>query len=597
MNYLTVFPTVWLWLPLLKHASAKIPKAMTWSSSSFGPDGPWNAITVYLGTHEAELALYTGSVWTSYVLLDTICKNTTLSSNCYAEDAGVFTPLGSYTWDNTSVTLEPRMTWTNFQWGVSDAVPLRAFTYRALDTVNIGGLQTSNSNIVALEQGYLTYPSGKSYPLEVGLLSLGALDINQKFSNYMGPAVNGTSVPGAIYEQGEIPSYSFGMHIGSPSLHIPGSLYLGGYDQKRAIGEVSVQPIDNKVLPIVLLDIGIGVVEGGSVWGNSKITGLIAKSNASLSSDMIVDVDATNPYIYPPRSTCDLIVANLPVTYHKDLGLYIWDTNNENYSKIITSPSYLALTFVKNGLNTEKLTIKIAFALLNLTLTAPLTEVETPYFPLMPTDGKPVLGRAFLQATFYGVHWLQKSWFLAQAPGPDSSFLRNVVDIKPDKTVITGTKDSWEATWASFWTLLPSPDSLNGTEMIPSTSPKISPKERSTFALPTSAIVGIGAGGGAVALVSIMLIGWFYLRRRRKAKFAAVRVPPRNVSPAHTSPRYQREFLPLKLGAGKRDTWHELDNEVVPRSRRKNFGVPQHGPFVYVSSPARPQNGLVSPLS
>ncbi|EPS26326.1 hypothetical protein PDE_01262 [Penicillium oxalicum 114-2] len=350
----------------------------------------------------------------------------------------------------------------------------------------------------------------------------------------MGPAVNGTSVPGAIYEQGEIPSYSFGMHIGSPSLHIPGSLYLGGYDQKRAIGEVSVQPIDNEVLPIVLLDI--------------------------------------------------------------DVGLYIWDTNNENYSKIITSPSYLALTFVKNGLNTEKLTIKIAFALLNLTLTAPLTEVETPYFPLMPTDGKPVLGRDFLQATFYGVHWLQKSWFLAQAPGPDSSFLRNVVDIEPDKTVITGTKDSWEATWASFWTPLPSPDSLNGTEMIPSTSPKTSPKERSTFALPNSAIVGIGAGGGAVALVSIMLIGWFYLRRRRKVKSAAVRVPPRNVSPAHTSPRYQREFWPLELGAGRRDTWHELDNEVVPRSRRRNFGVPQHAPFVYVSSPARPQNGLVSPF-
>ncbi|KAJ5438742.1 uncharacterized protein N7458_009740 [Penicillium daleae] len=515
-----------LWWLALDCASALSPWAMTWSDSTFGFDGPWHAVTIGIGTNDTELAMYPGASWQSYVLLNTLCDNTTISSYCYGDHAGLFNPSSSATWNNKSIALP-------------------------LTSRDVGGMSTTNSNFIAIEQGYQTYPSGNLYPLEAGLLALGAHDINQTFSEDYGPSVNGTFVTSWLYEHGVTPSYSYGMHIGSPMFKIPGSLYLGGYDKNRVIGDITTQPIDSGELPIELLDIGIGVVNGGSVWGAPNITGLMAKSNSSLSSGMNVAIDATNPYIYLPRSTCDAIAANLPVSYRSDLGLYTWDTNNENYTKIITSPSYLAFNFVKNDINTKNITIKVPFALLNLTLSAPLVNQDTPYFPLMPTDSNPVLGRAFLQAAFYGVHWSQKYWFLSQAPGPDDNFIKNVVNIDPTTTTITGTENSWEETWASYWTALPSNVVINNSN---SSSP--SPNSSVSTSLSTGAKAGIGIGCAFAAIAIIGMIAWFWRRRQQKARPTNTLAPQEYARP----PLIERELQPAEIAGGKRDTWHELDH-------------------------------------
>lgn len=39
---------------------AQSPYAMTWSSDTYGPDGPWNAISVDIGTQQQSIALYPG---------------------------------------------------------------------------------------------------------------------------------------------------------------------------------------------------------------------------------------------------------------------------------------------------------------------------------------------------------------------------------------------------------------------------------------------------------------------------------------------------------------------------------------------------------
>ena len=117
------------------------------------------------------------------------------------------------------------------------------------------------------------------------------------------------------------------------------------------------------MLPIELLDINIGVAKGGSPWNSSSMTGLLAQSNSSLTSGFTVAVDPANPYIYLPQSSCDAIAAKQPVTYDSGLGLYFWDTADPQYTKIVTSPSYLGFTFTKNGVNTEDITIKVPFAL------------------------------------------------------------------------------------------------------------------------------------------------------------------------------------------------------------------------------------------
>ncbi|KAJ5854514.1 hypothetical protein N7534_007057 [Penicillium rubens] len=585
MKSLSFHTIILLCLLYFDHASALTPWTMTWSDTTFGFDGPWHAVTIYMGGNDTEIAMYPGSAWTTYVLLDTLCDNRTVSSYCYGNAAGLFSPDASYTWDSDSIDLAPDHDWVDLQWGVANAVPHKVYAYRALESIDIGGKVTPDSNLIAIEQGYQTYPGGRMYPLELGILALGAPDFNQTFSRNRGPPVNGTFVTSWLYENSVTPSYSYGMHIGSPKFGIPGSLHLGGYDKNRVLGDISTQPIESAELPIEMLDISIGVADGGSVWGSSNITGLMARSNSSLSSGMNVAIDAANPYIYLPQSTCDAITANLPVSYHSDLGLYTWDTDDENYSKIITSPSYLAFTFVKNDVNTERFTIKVPFALLNLTLSAPLVETDTPYLPLMPTDGNLVLGRAFLQAAFYGVHWTQKYWFLSQAPGPDDSFIKNLVNIEPTTTTIEGTQDSWEGTWASYWTPLPSSLVGNSSE---TNSPNSSGDSRT--GLSTGAKIGIGIGCGCAAIAIIGITAWFCIRRRRQQAKLPDAPPPQE----YFGPRLVQQGAPLEIARSKRDTLHELDHDSGSGSDYAKFTSIQTSIVRGSQGPTRGSEGLMN---
>jgi hypothetical protein len=545
-----------LWVLSFNRVSAMDPWAMTWSDSTFGPDGPWHAVNVYMGSNDTEIAMFPGGSWVSYVLLNTLCDNTTkISSYCYGDRAGLYNPDTSDTWDDNSIKLDPYYEWEHLQWGSADAVPHEAYAYRALESIDVGGTGTSDSNLIAITQGYQTYPGGNTFPLEVGILALGSPDINQTFTEDSGPPLNGTFVTSWLYEHGVTPSYSYGMHIGSPKFKIPGSLYLGGYDKNRLLGDISTQPIDSGELPIELLDISLGVVEGGSVWGSSSIAELMAKSNASLQSGMNVAIDATNPYIYMPQSTCDAITAFLPVTYRSDLGLYVWDTDNETYGKIITSPSYLAFDFAKNDVNTANITIKIPFALLNLTLSPPLVQNDTPYFPLMPTNGTPVLGRAFLQAAFYGVHWSQRYWFLSQAPGPEYNFIKSIVSLEPTTTTISGSASSWKDTWTSYWTALPFIAAGNESDTNSSSSPTY-PSNAST-GLSTGAKAGIGVGCGCAAILIICLAAWLLIRRRNRSKQLTTS-PPQSYPGHHLA---SQGGAPVELYNYKPETRHELSHD------------------------------------
>lgn len=101
--------------------------------------------------------------------------------------------------------------------------------------------------------------------------------MNQTFGNIGGIA------PGWLWDGSkQIESYSYGMHIGSYSLGIPGSWMLGGYNQSRVLGDVYVQPHTGSSAPINLLDVSLDVVTGGSLWNSSSKEGLFAQGNFSL---------------------------------------------------------------------------------------------------------------------------------------------------------------------------------------------------------------------------------------------------------------------------------------------------------------------------
>ncbi|PYH44751.1 uncharacterized protein BP01DRAFT_357430 [Aspergillus saccharolyticus JOP 1030-1] len=501
--------------------NAAVPFALTWSDKSYGPDGPWHAVEVKIGSAEQEVCLYPGGVWQSYILLSSICSNTSISSYCYASTAGVFNNSASTSFDDTSIRLEINdATWGPLHFASATQTPIYGTAKWAMDYVDILGVSAPNVSLNVLDQGYQIYPDGTNYPLELGVLSLGAPDLEQTFSNSDGTSVNSTFVSSFIYTYGggqATPSYSYGMHIGSPTFNIAGSLWLGGYDKSRVLGNVSSQPYIDATFPIKLRDISLGVVSGGSPWSSSSnLTGLLAAGNSSLSSNGITVLSSPgDPYLYLPQSTCDAIAAQLPVTYQSKYGLYFWNTSSKAYSDIVTSPSYLAFTFDKDNLNLSNITIKIPFNLLNLTLTRPLIDTPTPYFPCMGTDGTYALGRAFFQAAFVGVNWGSGTgnWFLAQAPGPNLQTTSTTV-IQASDSSITGSDNSWENSWAGYWTELSS-STATATN---ATHTRSSSATATDTSLSTGAKAGIGVGCGVGALAAILLALWYFRRRRRAPK-------------------------------------------------------------------------------
>ncbi|KAJ5156820.1 hypothetical protein N7492_009623 [Penicillium capsulatum] len=551
-----------LWIPFLNFALCARPREMKWSEKSFGPDGPWQAVTISIGSNSSdfvkpvsELALYPGAAWESRILLSSICDNKTLSSVCYGDSAGLFDSDRSVTLDNHSIELPPHGTWVDLGWGLTAATPVHAKARRGKDWIVIGGASSAfipEVDLITVSAGWQTYPGGKVYPLQVGTLSLGASEINQTFGNSI--KIHAAFINSYLYEQGGaqgIPSYSYGLHIGSAALRIPGSLFLGGYDQNRVIGEVSSQPFSSGSFPIQLLDIGIGVADGGSPWEYSNKTDLLAHANSSLASGLNVVMDPSNPYLYLPQSSCDAIAAELPVTYQPDYGLYFWNKSDPQYNRIVTSPSYLAFAFSKNGLNNERITINVPFALLNLTLEAPLVEAPTQYFPCMATNSTPALGRAFLQAAFIGVNWLgPENWYLAQAPGPGDSFLAKPLAIS-DNGPVSGSSNSWKASWSGTWVPIRTHFNDSTTE---------SPVINKNHGLSTAEKVGLVCGTTVGVALIMVLVTVLCLRHRRTQSIVPSQKDS-SLESLYDKPRaYQSQIV--ETSAEKKNRLYELNDDT-----------------------------------
>ena len=322
---------------------------------------------------------------------------------------------------------------------------------------------------------------------------------------------------------------------------------LGGYDSARLLADY-VQT--NNADTFDLLDIGIGVSSGASPLANVTTTAPAAgllKVNDTGVGPQKVGIDGRYPYMYLPTSTCRAIAAYLPVSFNEDLALYIWNVTHPAYRDIITSPSYLSFTFNQGVDDNQNATIKVPFALLNLTLTPPLVSEPTPYFPCRPLDlgnGVPVksyfLGRAFLQQAFYAIDFSALTNWLGQAPGPnipsgeiqgsptgeDASFLYP----------FQRSSMSWERTWSGHLKPLDStPSYLGGSApntTNPGTSVSSSPSTPSDTATSNSSVptpspglsaggkagAGVGAAIGALTLVVLALAAVRYYRNKKIAK-------------------------------------------------------------------------------
>lgn len=426
---------------------------MVTSDKHYGPDGPWQAVTVWLGTQRTQIDLYPGGSYGSPILSNTICDG----AKAYpCGSGGLYNPSGSGLFDNTSILLKESGDHLGWVLGALNYRVHRSYCMDQLRISSTAEVDVQNLSILLVNNVSMIYPDGSKYPIQLGTLSLGGLATNQSFSYSSGKApLNASLLPGSLWEQHLIPSSSFGMHLGSATFGPPLSLWLGGYDESRIVGPVSVQVLNGWDPYIDLLDIGIGVDHGSSPFPFDSRAGILAEGNSSINKSIPIVMNPNAPYLAVPDSTCAAIAKKLPVTYQPKYGLYFWNVNDPLYKRIVTSPSYLSFTFRAAGLDTANITIKVPFQLLNLTLEAPLITTPIQYFPCQPPQdtNEWSLGRAFLQAAFFGIDWGDGPgrWYLAQAPGPNTASSPNQSPFSNSSTVTPSAGISWNNTWEGSW--------------------------------------------------------------------------------------------------------------------------------------------------
>ncbi|KAH6894658.1 aspartic peptidase domain-containing protein [Thelonectria olida] len=406
---------------------------------------------------------------------------------------------------------------------------------RYMDDMSLNGITVENSQKIK-------YPGGRTSPFFAGCLSLGGnRATNQSFTQANTPATNASLPPGWMWENEWTSSNSFGMHIGSVQPAMSGSLWFGGYDQNRIIGDIlslSGGPRDG----ITLWDIGIDVIGSKSPFDFESNDDLLATGNSCIGSGLDVSIDGCSPYMTLPRSTCANIAANLPVRFDEDLGLYLWNTTSDKYNEIITSATALTFSFISSS-NTDPVKIRVPFMHLNLTLSAPLLDIPTPYFPChVNGKGEYVLGRVFLQDAFIGANWHPdaNTWWLAQAPGRSIQATSNI-----------GGND-WKASWSGVWddesepSNTPTSDSTN----------KETNKEGEESGMSTGAKAGI-AIGAVGALLAVVLGAFFWFRRRNQTRASQT---------VQTTPSEATSPMPSKLPLSELPN-HEMEPNPSPYQR------------------------------
>lgn len=121
----------WLLFALVSNwaVSTTLPRQFQWSSKTYGPDGPWHAVSIDLGSNKQPLDLYPGNTWHSNVLGSSICANV---SACYAQQAGLYdSSTSTSVLTYTTIDQVEQIDWT------SGAMPLTGTHSVQFDTATI----------------------------------------------------------------------------------------------------------------------------------------------------------------------------------------------------------------------------------------------------------------------------------------------------------------------------------------------------------------------------------------------------------------------------------------------------------------------------
>ncbi|KAK8220221.1 hypothetical protein IWZ01DRAFT_536275 [Phyllosticta capitalensis] len=493
--------------------------SVPWSERSYGPDGPWQAIRVYIQYfgHYVDLtpsiADYGGFGASFFLQSDTFCGTSWAKDNSCGQ-GGTFNTHVDYAEDDHREI--PTSEWADLQYKGTNRSSSGKLWFTNLD---IPGTRTINSTWAGVcDYDFAVTPGGLKYRPPTGSIVLDTYASAEKlpYSSVNPVHLLGCKLLECLVSSSEISTISYGLHYGSASLNFTGSLVLGGYDQGRIMGK-SAQVANDKAQ---LLDISLGVEAGDSPFSE----GFTLKSGF-LSSPLSMTIDSLSPGLYLPGGACSRLASHLPVTFDSSSGYYLWNVMDPAFKRLMGSPAFMAFTFPPSAADSNNVTIKVPFRLFNLTLEHPIMDVPTPYFPCFDKS-EGYLGRVFLQAAFVGRNYHSNSSWLAQAPGPgrNNSGLGVVLkEISTDDTEIQGSPlgdMTWMKSWENYLTPLSddsqtSPNSTNSSD----SSDTIGDNYR-------RAIVA-GTVGGVVVLIIIaagILVWWKWIRIARKSDESDVQV-------------------------------------------------------------------------
>ncbi|KAH0285517.1 hypothetical protein M436DRAFT_67114 [Aureobasidium namibiae CBS 147.97] len=472
--------------------------AVNWSSNTYGPDGPWNAITINVGgnqnstdieSEQVSIDLLVGSYYASYIPSSSACR-------AYGPQCG-----NGGVWDPDTIPIKqppPNI------WDAPSFINITGTVYPGAVTIGTAGKQQTvyDVDLASIDTFSVKYPNEVTAAPELGFFALNSgMDKEIRALSDAKGSEDPWIVAGSLYNQFIIPSYSYGLQIGSAALNYSGSLVLGGYDKGRIIGPYT----SCAGYMTTLLDITMDVETGPSPFSFGNASKLLTNVLGQPSS-LSVKPDPMPPGLHLPAQTCSNLAQKLPVYYDSTTNYYLWNTSDPSYEQIINSPAYLGFQFTPAPGDEANVTIKVPFKLLNLTLTSPVVTRPVQYFPCIPFDRTPAdqwrLGRAFLQAAFLGYNTHTNTMWLAQAPGPgvaneglglepqDIANSATTLEVYSDKTLFADS-------WAGHWTATKATEASNSTSSAPA-----DPTSTTTTNEHQPGISGGAIGGAVVGVVA-----------------------------------------------------------------------------------------------
>lgn len=416
------------------------PFRFAFSSTYFGYDGPWQAVKVQVGSPGVNVHLYPGSIGPTQLIDPAVCNNIP-EKECPAHN-------NLYSMRDSRLSGNVPQNGRALQVETDDH-EMKIKNDKQYDTLKF--FETDNSDFTAYNVSIVRATSwtvnfpGLDVPPTLGTLSLGAPDDYEIYTEgLIGGRDQRVSIPLNDMEmRRSVLSRTWGYHVGSTHLKQPASLVFGGYDRARLIGEpASYSFADDSYMKASLSSLELKVTIGEPPLKDFD------KNNAFESKGpWNMKIDPTLPYMYLPETVCEEMGKHLPLNFDENLGLYLWKTSDPAYSIVNSS---VALEFKFTPPSKKVNIIRVPLRLLHLTLTSPLVEKDTPYFPCRPTKSRQdyALGRAFLQAAYIGMNWHEEIFWMGQAAGPKMG-VRDIVSLEKDVKSLKPTESNdWEKSWA-----------------------------------------------------------------------------------------------------------------------------------------------------